>query len=51
MFYCVRCSIEQTREETRPGDKLKKLSKETSRLIRMCKLCNCRVFFNFKWNI
>lgn len=44
IYTCFRCGTEQTRQETRPSSKIKGLSEETSRLVKMCKNCKCRIF-------
>jgi DNA-directed RNA polymerase subunit RPC12/RpoP len=44
IYTCYRCGKEYTREQTVPSGKIKGLSLEASKLIRVCSFCKCRVF-------
>lgn len=41
---CYRCHKINTIENVRPSNKIKSLSKESSKNLKRCSACDCRVF-------
>jgi len=42
---CYRCFTYNNFDEIRPSKKVKNLNIESSKRLKMCKNCNCRVFY------
>ena len=48
MIMCYRCYTPQTRDQLKPSGKVKGLSLESSKSIKRCKNCKCKVFFTIE---
>jgi len=44
LYICYKCLMVQSKNEMRKPGKVKGLSLESSRNIKMCKSCSCKVF-------